>query len=186
MQFNSVSEIFDDIDGSRERLLRSVEGLSGEQQRFRPAPDRWSAAQLCEHLASVEWSVVKLLSKLLGKAEESGAARAEGAAFEPVSIAEYVERIRDVRLEAPETVRPGDSTPMADALEAMRGAREALHALRPRIERADGHAVRFPHPAFGPLNLYQWLLFVGAHESRHLAQLEALKEAMGAPPGAGA
>jgi hypothetical protein len=44
----------------------------------------------------------------------------------------------------------------------------------------DAHDARFPHPAWGPLNLYQWLAFVGAHEARHLAQISALKETLNA------
>jgi len=178
MDFNSVGDIFDHIDSTRESLLRAVENLNEEQQGFRPAPDRWSAAQLCEHLAMVEGNVVRLLGKLLGKAEESGASRAEGAAFAPVTIEEFVERSRAVKLEAPESIRPGDAPVLADSLARLRDSRAALHALRPRIERADGHPLRFPHPVWGPLNLYQWLLFIGAHESRHLAQIEALKETM--------
>jgi hypothetical protein len=180
MDFNSVSEIFDHIDATRERLLRSVEGLSEGQQGFRPAPDRWSAAQLCEHLAIVEGNVVRLLGKLLDKGEESGATRDGAHTFAPVSIGEFVERSRDVKYEAPERIRPGDAPVLADSLARLRDSRAALHALRPRVERADGRALNFPHPAWGPLDLYQWLLFVGAHESRHLAQIEALKETMNA------
>jgi uncharacterized damage-inducible protein DinB len=178
MDFNSVGEIYEHIDRTRERLVRAVEGLSDDEQRFRPAPDRWSAAQLCEHLSIVEGSVVGLLGKLLARAGESGAGRAEGTPFAPVSVEEFVERSRDARFEAPERLRPADSTPLADSLARLRDSRAALHGLRPALERADGHALRFPHPAWGPLNLYQWLLFVGAHESRHLAQIEALKESM--------
>ncbi|HEX8351378.1 MAG TPA: DinB family protein [Pyrinomonadaceae bacterium] len=180
MDFHSVGEIYDHIDVTRERLRRSVEGLSDEQQHFRPAPDRWSVAQLCEHLSIVEGNVVGLLGKLLDKAEESGAARDGGYPLAPVSIGEFVERSRGVKFEAPERIRPGDAPVLADSLAALDTSRAALRALRPRIERADGRALRFPHPAWGPLDLYQWLLFVAAHESRHLAQIEALKEAMNA------
>ncbi|HEX8283699.1 MAG TPA: DinB family protein [Pyrinomonadaceae bacterium] len=180
MDFNSLGEIYEHIDATRGRLLRAVEGLSDEEQRFRPAPDRWSAAQLCEHLSIVEGNVAGLVGKLLGKAEESGEARAADAPFAPVSIEEFVAITRDVKIKAPERLNPSDSPPLAEALAALAASRAALHSLRPRIERADGHALRFPHPAWGPLNLYQWLLFVGAHESRHLAQIEALKEATGA------
>jgi hypothetical protein len=28
------------------------------------------------------------------------------------------------------------------------------------------------HPTLGPLNRYQWVLFVGQHEARHAAQLQ--------------
>lgn len=133
-------------------------------------------AQLCEHLSIIEGNVVKLIDKLLGRAEESGAGAAPGA-FEPVSIDEFVERSRSVRVEAPERLRPA-GLPLADALARLRETRAALHSLRPRVERADGRAHTFPHPAWGNLDLYQWLLFVGAHEDRHLAQIEALKETM--------
>ena len=131
----------------------------------------------------VEGNVARLVGKLLGKAEESGALRAEGAAFAPVSIGEFVELTRGVKLEAPESIRPGDAPVLADALARLSESRAALHALRPALERADGHSIRFPHPAWGPLNLYQWLLFVGAHESRHRAQIEALVETMNAERG---
>ena len=176
--YNDASEIFDEIDRTRARLFESVEGLTAEQQGFRPAPDRWSVAQLCDHLSIVEGNVLKLLGKVLAKAEESGAPPRDGAAFAPVSIEEFAERTRGVKLDAPEAVRPADSRPVAESLAALRDSRAALHALRPRLERLDAHALRFPHPAWGPLNLYQWLLFVGAHEDRHLAQIEALKQAM--------
>ncbi|HWS86336.1 MAG TPA: DinB family protein [Pyrinomonadaceae bacterium] len=179
MDFSSVPEIYEHIDRTRARLTAAVEGLSEEQQSFSPAPDRWSVAELVEHLSIVEAGVVRLLEKLLGKAAEAGAAEAAapGLFADPVSIEEFVERSRGVRLEAPERIRP-TGLRLADSLARLKESRAALHALRPRVERADGRALRFPHPAWGPLDLYQWLLFVGAHEDRHLAQIEALKQTM--------
>jgi hypothetical protein len=47
------------------------------------------------------------------------------------------------------------------------------------IERADGLALEtlsFPHRVFGPLDLYQWLLFLDAHENRHTEQIAELLE----------
>jgi uncharacterized damage-inducible protein DinB len=181
MTCHSVAEIFDDIDATRARLLQSVEGLSADEQNFRPTPERWSVAEIFEHLSIVERRVARLLGKLLEKIEAEACAAAPGP-FAPVSIAEFVEASRAQKLEAPENVRPAGA-PLADSLDALRGSRAALHALRPRVERADCAGARFPHPIWGPLNLYQWLLFVGAHEARHLAQIEALKEVMNAGRG---
>jgi hypothetical protein len=176
MEFRSVPEIYEHIDRTRARLVSAVEGLSEGQQTFTPAADRWSVAQLVEHLAIVEGNVAALLDKLLVKAEESGPASPPDD-FEPVSIKEFVERARSEKYEAPERIRP-TGLALDDSLARLKDSRAALHALRPRLERADGRALRFPHPAWGPLDLYQWLLFVGAHEGRHLAQIEALKETM--------
>jgi hypothetical protein len=181
--YHGPSEIFDEIDRTRARLFQSVEALTAEQQGFRPAPDRWSVAQLCDHLSIVEGNVLKLLGKVLAKAEEAGAPPpTSDAPFAPVSIEEFVERTRGVKLDAPEAVRPADTRPVEESLAALRDSRAALHALRPRLERLDAHALRFPHPAWGPLNLYQWLLFLGAHEARHLDQVEALKETINSAP----
>src|SRR5205085_10563963 len=69
MNYNSVAEIFDDIDGTRARLLQLVEGLSAEQQSFRPAPEKWSVAEVVEHLSIVERRVAKLVAALLDKTE---------------------------------------------------------------------------------------------------------------------
>jgi hypothetical protein len=71
-------------------------------------------------------------------------------------------------------VRPRGGVAVADSLARLRESRAAFEALRPRIERADLSAATYPHPSFGPLNLYQWLAFVGIHEERHLNQIERL------------
>lgn len=179
MDYNSVAEIYDEIEGTRRCLLQTVEEMNDEQQRFRPAPERWSVAEIVEHLSIVEGNVVRLIGSLLKKGESGGHVRVEGAHFAPVSIADAVEQTRSRKLDAPENARPA-GTPLADSLSRLKDSRAALCSFRPRVERLDGVLLSFPHPVWGPINLYQWLLFVGAHEQRHLAQIEALKETMSA------
>jgi DNA repair protein RecO (recombination protein O) len=64
---------------------------------------------------------------------------------------------------------------------ALREGRAALTALRPRVETVGVGAAsaRYPHPAFGPLNLYEWLAFVALHEERHRRQIERVLGAAG-------
>ena len=55
--------------------------------------------------------------------------------------------------------------------------------LRGAVDRADGLAigeVTAPHPFLGSLNLYQWLIFLGAHEARHAAQIREIAGSAGA------
>jgi hypothetical protein len=94
--------------------------------------------------------------------------------FRPFSLDEQVEQARTRKFVAPEEVRPSGAVSLADSLARLRKSRAALEALRPRIERADLSAATYPHPSFGPLNLYQWLAFIGIHEQRHLDQIERL------------
>ena len=53
-----------------------------------------------------------------------------------------------------------------------------LQAVRERLVTAliqgSGLAlgtVSYPHPLFGPLNGYQWILVISMHERRHVAQI---------------
>lgn len=174
--YNSVAEIYDDLDDTRARLVGAVEPLTAEQQGFRPSPERWSAAEIVEHLSIVERRVARLLGTLLGKLDPE-AERPKGSPFEPVTIAQFIERSLTEKYAAPDEIRP-KGAPLSDTLGALRDSRAALRDLRERVERVDGTRARFPHPVWGPLDLYQWLAFVGAHERRHLAQIETLKETM--------
>ena len=182
MNFNSVTEIISSIEETRGRLASRVENLSDEQQHFRPAPDRWSVADILEHLAVSEGRAVRMLGMLVGKAEADGHLLDGGGDGgsrlpAPVTIREHVERSYVETYDAPEAIRPSGNVPPADSLARLRQSRAAVLALRPRIERVDGTRVQFPHPAFGPLDLYQWLAFLGVHEERHLRQIDALLEA---------
>ena len=135
-------------------------------------------AEIVEHLSIVEGRVARLLSKLVEKLEATSP-REDGSEFAPVSLAEFVERARVEKYQAPEEIRPKGAA-LSDSLASLRESRAALRALAPRAERVEGTLARFPHPVWGPLDLYQWLAFVGAHEQRHIAQIDALKKAMSA------
>ncbi len=46
--------IAEHLTASREKLRKALEGLSEEQMRFKSAPERWSIAQVTEHLTLAE------------------------------------------------------------------------------------------------------------------------------------
>ena len=63
---------------------------------------------------------------------------------------------------ARDAVQPRAGVDMPTAWASVERSREKLREL---VVAADGLAlseVHVPHPAFGTLNLYQWLIFVGA------------------------
>ena len=179
MVYQSVGEIFAAIDDTRARLEENVAGLSEAEQRFRTAPAAWSTAEIMEHLSIIEHQLVRLTETLLKKAEAAGQASADGEtkAFAPFSLDEMIERSRREKYQAPEAARPSGDVPLAESLARLRRSRAALRELRPRLERADLTGIRYPHPAFGPLDAYAWLAFIGLHEERHLRQIQALKSA---------
>jgi hypothetical protein len=78
---------------------------------------------------------------------------------------------RTVRISASETSWP---TGTMDAEAAWAALERARQTLCDAVRSADGLALGalvHPHPVLGPINMYQWIAFVGAHEARHAAQV---------------
>jgi hypothetical protein len=178
MIYTRVVGIYKAIDETRERLYKRVEGLNEEQASTRRDANAWSATEIVEHLTIMEDRLVRMMKVMLTKAE-GASAKSDRATVEikPFSLDEFVARSRNEKYIAPEAVRPSGSVRLADLLVRLRQSRIELRSLRPRIEATDLSAVNYPHPAFGPLNCYQWLAFIGLHEERHLRQLESVMAA---------
>ena len=176
LTFNSVAEIFESMAETRERLHKTLDGLDGVRENFRESPERWSIAEIVEHLSMVEGQVEKIAGKILSRAESEGAPAAQGRA-PLVDLGDAAERAQKEKFQAPEFALPHGGVALADSLTRLRESRAALERLRPRIEALDLAAYRFPHPVFGPLDLYQWLVVLGLHEERHRRQIESLKTA---------
>jgi uncharacterized damage-inducible protein DinB len=190
--YQSISDIYDANETVRRQITARLETLSEAQQTFRPTEGCWSVAEIVEHLSIIEQNMVRLIGMLLNKAESAAAeqssadagddARAAATsntahAFKPFSMDELVETIRDKKLTAPETMRPGGQIALADSLASLQRSRAIVESFRPRLEAADPDAATYPHPFFGDLNISQWLAFIGHHEARHLRQIERLLDA---------
>jgi hypothetical protein len=173
MTYHSLSEIFDGITETRARLCARLNSLTDEQLNTRPSPEAWSAREIAEHLAMIEERLSKLFPVMLTKAEAGGLKRDADQPFRPVSVERFVEQSRREKYSAPSEVRPTGAGSLADSLARLERSRAQLLALRPRFEALDLTEVKYPHPSFGPLDAYQWLLFVGVHEERHLRQIES-------------
>lgn len=172
MTYTNLDQIFGEIDGTRARLIARYNSLSESERAYRPDESAWSADQIVEHLAVIESGMIRLINKLLGKAEAAGVPAPADGSIPPITMAEF-NRVADAnKFEAPEPVRPTGGKTGAESLQALESSRAAILALRPRLAAVDLSEVTFPHPFAGPLNLYQWLVFIGLHERRHLAQIE--------------
>src|SRR5271170_4905052 len=49
------------LQATRDGFLKSIAGLSEKQWRFKPAPDRWSVAEVSEHIAVSESTILGLV-----------------------------------------------------------------------------------------------------------------------------
>jgi len=171
---------------SAKGVAQAVQGLSEEQLSYRDDLDRWSIADILEHLA--------LLEELFGSAivlrlrEAPADAPVRNPSLEDTRLRNMVSDrtvsvITPGRMsfaKAPQGITPTGRWTPADSLQRFRDGRtrteEFLRAasagLRERV---------MEHPALGVLDGYQWVLFLAAHSVRHTTQILELKNSAGFP-----
>lgn len=178
-----LTELVAFLDATRTTLLHGAAAVPADRFTERPAPERWSAAELLEHLARVESSCARVVAKMSAEARAKGVGpeRSESSMLGALDGRHVTDRRR--RLEAPPIVAPEAGFTRDGALGALT---ESRAQLRRAIAGADGLAleqVHFQHRVLGDLDLYQWILFVGQHEQRHIAQLaEISRQLSGSAP----
>jgi hypothetical protein len=74
-------------------------------------------------------------------------------------------------LVAPQRLRPEPHPDLAASWASLQAVRERTYRAFLTVDGKDLTQVSAPHPFFGPLSGYEWLLFLGKHEERHLGQL---------------
>jgi hypothetical protein len=160
-------------------VIDSTRGLSDPQWIHKPSIEEWSIAECVDHLAITEEFLLRTLQKVADAPAASEAELALCAGKEDRLIRDVPSR--GVKVKGPDRVMPkgGWSEPgvvLARFVET-RGrvieyAGSTDHPLRLR---------QFPHMIFGPLDGYQWLIFMAAHAERHRRQLEEVKTSPGYP-----
>ena len=164
-----LAELRAELDRARSGLLAVVEGMSAEASGQRANPDGWSVAETVEHLMIVEQGIGRLLGKLAKQADALGpetATTSVSASIDRLKLTDATRRIR-----SPAAVAPTGNVSLAEALTGLHEGRKRLLDL---LQRVNGRAVGVlaaPHPLFGELTFYQWLLFLARHEERHTRQI---------------
>lgn len=169
-----IDRIVADIARTREELNESLRAFPEETFTLRPAPDEWSAGEVAAHLAVVENSVVAVLRRLLEQAKEGGEAQREEEGTE-----EYEATLPPLpaeRIDAPQRFIPENVLPKNAAVEALAASRRAILEAIDESRPFDLRGAIFPHRILGDLNFYQWILFVGAHERRHIGQIGTIRK----------
>jgi hypothetical protein len=158
---------------TQKEFLDAINGVSDAQWKFKAAPDRWSIAEVAEHIAVTEDMIWKLVSEKMMKSPATPEKRAEVAGKDELILTKIPDRSR--KAQAPEQLRPtgrfATKDELAKAYDATRTAeiayvRDTQEDLRDHFEE---------HPVFKTMDAYQWLLFNSAHNKRHTAQIMEVK-----------
>lgn len=166
-----TKEVVDVLDSYRAALEQAVADVPASLHDTRPAPERWSVAEVLEHLGIVEGRIGQLVLGNLATARATGlAAEVDTSPVAPMfDVTGLLDRSTTVAASEASWPTAGLGTEAGWA-----ALTERRRALRDAIVAADGLAlgtVVVPHARFGNLNLYQWLLFLAGHEGRHTEQI---------------
>lgn len=174
-------ELLDHLTRQRDVLRAALDATTTASRSVRPAPDRWSIAEVLEHLAIVERQVTALLRRGVQKAETTGPLPDDpdtAPVLPTIDGALLLDRER--RVAAGPQVQPKGAVDADAAWQALAEQRRELLELLARVDGKCTDAVQAPHPVLGALTFQQWIAFLGYHEARHAAQIRAVMHALAA------
>jgi hypothetical protein len=172
METHERQLVLDQFASSEARLLELVDGLTPAQWSFREAPERWSIAEIMEHVVAFENFIMQAITRIMDGPAEADKQRL-AAAKEHLVLG--LANARSTKFNAREAVRPvGRWADTAEMLAELRKTRARSIAFAAETQ-ADLRAHFFPHIAFGDLDCYQWLVVLAQHGVRHALQIEEIK-----------
>jgi uncharacterized damage-inducible protein DinB len=165
------------LEETRDAFVKSIDGLSEAQWKFKPGPDRWSIAEVAEHIALSEPMLLQLVSEKVMKAPKPAAGAATATDQQVVALVTD----RSQKAQAPETLRPTNRWSNREALtKDFLAARQKTIDYVKSTDDLRAHAV--PHPALkAEVDGHQWVLYLAGHSARHTAQLNEVKTSAGYP-----
>jgi len=161
------------FQATHDAFLQSIAGLSQKQWTFKPAPDRWSVAEVAEHITVSESAILGLVQKQIMVSAATPAKREQVKGKDELVLEKVPDRTH--KAQAPEFLRPtGRWVTEADLTRAFEDSRRAtMDYVRTTNDDLRDHF--FDHPVLGTMDGYQWLLLISAHSARHTAQIEEVK-----------
>lgn len=150
----------------RNEILETVGDLSNDQLNKKLKEDQWSIMQVLDHLYLMEAGLVKIMTKTFNTAPS------EEISEKPIHLTVD----RTVKFNAPPYFVPtNEFITLEEMKQKLTNSRNALHMFVEETKDYQLEDKGFPHPAFGQVNLKQWIPFIGLHEKRHLDQINDIK-----------
>ena len=163
---------------TKKYFLKNIKGLSDAQLDFKAAPEKWSIRQCMEHITLAESFLDQLLQGTLN-APANPEKRSEIKIKDEDIVTMLTDRSK--KAQAPEPIQPkGNFKSTEEMIQQFNAARDKhIEYMKTTQDDMRNHCT--PHPAFGMLDSYQWMLLVAAHSKRHTLQIEELKASPGFP-----
>ncbi|MCI0694373.1 DinB family protein [candidate division KSB1 bacterium] len=158
------------LDESLNVLEKSLAGLAEKDWEKKPAPERWSVAEIAHHLILVEVQRLQWLKDLLAGRRESAPPRTGTIP----DIASY--RRKEQHVQAKEDMQPTAGIPPKVLLTGFRRGRAETRAFASEVDLAELQEVWLITKSFGALNGAEYFEFLAAHTERHADQIQEVRK----------
>ena len=160
------------LESTKKGVVDATKGLSDAQWNFKPAPDRWSIAEVMEHLAAAE-------DMIRGMDQEQVMKSAAIPPRDAVEVKKADDGViaqvpdRSHKIQAPDPLKPTNrfGTP-ADAEKHFLESRAVTEEFLKTTPDLRAHVSDSP---MGKLDGYEWVLLIAAHSERHTKQMLEVK-----------
>jgi hypothetical protein len=169
-----LRDVLSRLDHARAGVRSAVDAIPAGLHRQKPAPDRWSAAEVVEHLSITERIFSGRIAAAIDGARQAGLSTETSDRTPLPDSIEQRMADRGNRRTAPEPAQPTGAMDLTAAWLALEGGHDRLRAL---VSSVDGLAlgrVTVDHPFFGTMTVYQWIELMAAHEGRHTEQIKEI------------
>jgi len=158
------------LEKTRDAVEASTKGLTDAQWTFKAAPDKWSVAQVVEHLALAEDLFFDTVTQKV-MSSPAGAADRDYKKIDAALLANVPDRSQ--KRQAPDVLAPtGRWSPQEALNHFVRSRAQTIQFLENTPDLRE-HVMTGPTGA--PMDAYEWILLAAAHSERHEKQLEEVK-----------
>jgi hypothetical protein len=161
------------LESTKKGVVEATKGLSEAQWNFKPTPDRWSIAEVMEHLAAAEDMIRGMDQEQVMKTPAIPPRDpAELQKIDAGVMAQVPDRSH--KIQAPEPLKPTNRFGSPEDAEkhflASRIVTEEYLKTTPDLR---AHATDSPMGV--KLDGYEWVLLIAAHSERHTKQMLEVK-----------
>jgi hypothetical protein len=158
------------LESTKKNVLEATKGLSEAQWNFKPGPDRWSVAEVTEHIAAAEDLLRGMVQEKIMKAPADDTRDLKKT--DDAVMAMIPDRTH--KAQAPEPLKPTNryGSP-AGSLKHFLETRATTEDFLNNTPDLRAHAADSPMGM--KLDAYEWILFIAAHSERHTKQINEVK-----------
>ena len=164
------------LNETADKLIQEISDLSPSQWTYKPSDNVWSIAEISEHILVSEELLFQRVSQMLNS--DPSPEKAPEAVGYTQGIVDFMNN-REQKFPANSRIQPEAVYKSADDFMHYfnRRRNRTIEFLQTTQEPLSGYHANFR--PLGDMNAFQWIVFIGAHTERHLAQIREVKSSPG-------